>query len=217
MPWKSIFYRSAEKYEELLYTLHGEAYDFRFKKICSVIEPGDNVIDLGCGTCHLAKFIPESVNYIGVDLNREFLKQSEKQNIKTLNLDIFDISKYPKGYETAVLVDMLHHLVPRTKDYLRELGKFGFKKIIICESFNSGAKAKHRLLAAWIDRDGVTNFWQRLKHHLFSEYSIEDLKNILKQTINYQSITYHEFESTGEIRKYYPNIRIMNLLAIIQI
>ncbi|MBN2053378.1 class I SAM-dependent methyltransferase [bacterium] len=216
MGLKSLFYRDARKYDQLLYALHGEAYDMRFKRIAAHLSPGDKVLDIGCGTCHLASFMPPETTYLGMDLNQRFLQQAAARGIATRCADLFDVTAYPREYTTAVMVDMMHHLVPRGREFLTQLGGLGYERLLICESVTSGAKPWERVLAAWVDRDGFSSFWQRVKHHLYEEYTVDSLKRLFEETLPYQAC-YEEFASESEFTRKNPRIVFVNLLAIMEV
>ncbi len=59
----------------------------------------ENIVDLGCGTCILKKFMPNSAFYLGVDVSRNMLKES-LSNQRNLNLIQADVEHLPlkSGY-----------------------------------------------------------------------------------------------------------------------
>jgi SAM-dependent methyltransferase len=92
---------------------------------------GDSVLDLGCGTASLQTFLPKTVQYIGVDLNEDFLIFADKKGRGTFyKRDILtDLSDLKA--DTVVLSDILHHITPRHQILLANAIKCARKKVVI--------------------------------------------------------------------------------------
>ncbi|MBN8943044.1 MAG: class I SAM-dependent methyltransferase [Rhizobiales bacterium] len=43
------------------------------------IRPGMQVIDIGCGPGHIAKFMPEGVDYVGFDIDRSYIDHANRR------------------------------------------------------------------------------------------------------------------------------------------
>lgn len=160
---RSIFYQSPRLYIWGLQLIHKGNFAKRYRYMASFVEPGDRVLEPGCGPAILADFLPKGASYRGFDTNKEFLNYaSKKQDVFLANaLD-------PKSYSQAEVVavcDLLHHLHPKDrKNFIKYCFRAARKKLIICEP----VKEKHlqkgflsslrKRLAEWSEQDGTGNF-----------------------------------------------------------
>lgn len=74
--------------------------------------PGDRVLDLGCGTGALLGFMPEGVEYVGVDVDERYIAAARKRYGTRAEFVCADGTSYePEGtYDLAVAYGVLHHL-----------------------------------------------------------------------------------------------------------
>ena len=97
------------------------SYLFHCEQICSLIRPGDIVVDLGCGPGNqlslVAKMNPDAT-FLGVDLSEEMLAQARDlmrreglSNVSFLAGDITNIDALPNASADVVISTVaLHHL-----------------------------------------------------------------------------------------------------------
>lgn len=118
------------------------------------VKPGLSVLDVGCGNGRLLLGLPENVNYTGLDISRELLKEAESAhpNHKFIETDITkeQIWKNLPRYDYIFCIAVIHHL-PTKKDQL-----------FVLDQIKKHLKPKGKvLITAW-------NLWQLryLKHHL---------------------------------------------------
>ncbi|MCE7746602.1 MAG: class I SAM-dependent methyltransferase [Candidatus Heimdallarchaeota archaeon] len=119
---------------------HPRIYDFTIwlndpselmpKTLAKSVE-GDSVLDLGCGTASLQTFLPKGIQYIGIDLNEDFLVFADKKNRGTfykrdVTGDLSDLKA-----DTVVLADILHHVTPIHQKLIENAIKCAQKKVII--------------------------------------------------------------------------------------
>jgi len=92
---------------------------------------GNSVLDLGCGTASLQTFLPNGVQYIGVDLNEDFLVFADKKSRGTFyKRDVIgDLSDLKA--DTVVLADVLHHVTPNHQKLIENAINCARKKIVI--------------------------------------------------------------------------------------
>ncbi len=95
-------------------------YEFEIYK--QDLVSGDALLDLGCGNARLAKFLPDFVEYHGIDASQnllnlasDLLNKSQKKNWK-LTLMCMLVLLLPKAYfQRVVLVASYHHILSRRK------------------------------------------------------------------------------------------------------
>ena len=73
------------------------------------------ILDIGCGTGQIVKYLPKNVSYIGWDFNSNYINKAQnlfgKKNINFVCLDINDSSPKSKDkYDFVFLGGVLHHL-----------------------------------------------------------------------------------------------------------
>ena len=160
---------------------------------------GNSVLDLGCGTATLQTFLPKGVQYIGVDLNEDFLVFADKKNRGTFyKRDVIgDLSDLKS--DTVVLADVLHHVTPNHQKLIENAINCARKKVIISACYekeegpfkqisefigrriidNDGLN-EQREGAGWLKLDeliqflvtnGATNF-QRVLSHIHCEINV---------------------------------------------
>ncbi|NHJ32212.1 MAG: class I SAM-dependent methyltransferase [Asgard group archaeon] len=92
---------------------------------------GKSVLDLGCGTANLQTFLPEEIQYIGVDLNEDFLTFADKKCRGTFfKRDILEELSDLRA-DTVVLSDVLHHVTPNHQKLIENAIKCARKRVII--------------------------------------------------------------------------------------
>jgi len=99
---------------------------------------GNSVLDLGCGTGLLRKFLPASIDYIGIDLNETFLAYAARkfQGFYYKRDILGDLSAFKA--DTVVLSDVLHHVTPYHSTLLENALHCARKKVLIAACFEKG-------------------------------------------------------------------------------
>jgi SAM-dependent methyltransferase len=75
---------------------------------------GDAILDIGCGTGEVLDYLPQ-VDYLGIDIEPgyiEFAKKNygERGDFICCRLEEFKSLNYPKKFDIAMAVGLLHHL-----------------------------------------------------------------------------------------------------------
>ncbi len=165
---KSVMYLSPKIYNFFLRIIHRKYFLFRYKEIARSIGKNKKVLDLGCGTGLLYKFLDKSCEYEGWDLNEKFLKNMKGINTKYKN--VFDFDDYPTS-DVIVICDLLHHVMPRHKELLIT-AKEKTKRLIVLESKSAIVKIKNRTIYFLYkvfdtligDSDGINSYDERMKY-----------------------------------------------------
>ncbi|MBI9109430.1 MAG: class I SAM-dependent methyltransferase [Spirochaetales bacterium] len=119
----------------MLRILHGKKLIERYKFLASEIGKEQIVFELACGSCLFYNYIDPSCEYIGWDLNQIFIDQAKKDGLNVNLQDIFNYDEYPDN-DVVVIIDVLHHIVPRHEAFLKEVISKS-KKVIVIEPFKS--------------------------------------------------------------------------------
>lgn len=93
-------------YRDTKYTLDNELKSNRFMFADNLIKEGDSVLDIGCASGHLMKHITKKVDYFGVDVSKEAIKDNPHPSIIG-NAESF---KRKKKFDKIVCLEVLEHL-----------------------------------------------------------------------------------------------------------
>ena len=76
--------------------------------------PGARILDIGCGTAQVLKYLPEHINYIGYDLNPHYIEDASKKYKGRGNFYCERISnsslKEKESFDIALAGGVLHHI-----------------------------------------------------------------------------------------------------------
>ncbi|ODS36982.1 MAG: hypothetical protein A7315_13725 [Candidatus Altiarchaeales archaeon WOR_SM1_79] len=128
---RSLMYRHPGIYNLIVKILHGNALDERYKIIAREIGINKKVMDVGCGTGNLAKFLNKKCSYSGIDLNENFVAYAKNNGFNVKVGDLTDEKNYSQC-DVAVICDVLHHIIPDDKKIV-EICKNKSKRTIICK------------------------------------------------------------------------------------
>jgi SAM-dependent methyltransferase len=147
-----------------------------------------NVLDAGCGFGQYSYFIAKKFrnsNVIGVDINEERIKESEKfareEGIENLKFDIADLENlnYEESFDLILAVDVLEHIendVKVLKNFYRALKKDGL--LIISTPSSLGGSDVHS--------DEDASF---IEEHIRHGYSQDEIKSKLEEA-GFEDITF---------------------------
>jgi cyclopropane fatty-acyl-phospholipid synthase-like methyltransferase len=77
-------------------------------------ENGLHILDLGCGPAAILEYLPESVDYVGVDVSREYIDAARKKYGKRSTFHCMSIESLSnadlRGFDLVMGLGVLHHL-----------------------------------------------------------------------------------------------------------
>jgi 2-polyprenyl-3-methyl-5-hydroxy-6-metoxy-1,4-benzoquinol methylase len=179
----------------MLKIMHGKNLKKRYSFIADQIEENDFVLDLGCGTGLLADYL-KAKRYLGMDVNKDFVRFAKSKGHDVVNSDIFEFEKYPGSVDVVVLVDMLHHITPQEEVLMKRLAEMDLKKIIVSESIPTIQRGSFfyrvaRFIYRVFDDDGHNEMKTRLERFQVSRAGIEDmLRDSIKRRFDLMSKTF---------------------------
>ncbi|MBN1330529.1 MAG: class I SAM-dependent methyltransferase [Candidatus Heimdallarchaeota archaeon] len=125
------------------------------KTLAKSIE-GKSVLDLGCGTATLQPYLSKDIEYIGIDLNENFLAFANRKNRGSFykrnvleNLSDFRA-------DTVVLSDVLHHVTPNHQKLLENALQCARKKVLVSACYEK-EDGPFKRLSEFIGRKIIDN------------------------------------------------------------
>ena len=177
---KSISYKFAQAYNILISVVDRGITEKKFSRISKFIGKDKRVFELGCGTSFLSGYLMQGCSYLGWDLNKNFVDNCKKRGLKVFQKNVFDFNDYPES-DVIVISDVLHHIVPRDKELIREAKK-RTKKLIITEP-RTGLKFSRRRVPFCVyklfdktlgDNDGINPFEDRKNWGFNNEQEVRE-------------------------------------------
>ncbi|HSV95105.1 MAG TPA: class I SAM-dependent methyltransferase [Spirochaetia bacterium] len=130
------------------------------------VKPNSSVLDIGCGNGRLLLGLPQNINYTGIDISQELLKEAQKAHPKQkfIETDIIkdQIWKHLPQYDYIFCVAVIHHL-PTEKEQL-----------FVLNQIKKHLKPKGKvLITTW-------NLWQHkyLKYHLDLNTKLKNIHHV---------------------------------------
>lgn len=78
------------------------------------INPGDNIVDVGCGTGTILEYLPQDVRYFGFDLSPEYIEAATRQHGARGTFVCKDVASLADDElppcQVALAIGLLHHL-----------------------------------------------------------------------------------------------------------
>ncbi|MDQ3206169.1 MAG: class I SAM-dependent methyltransferase [Pseudomonadota bacterium] len=76
--------------------------------------PGQQLLDVGCGTGELFPHLPPGVRYVGFDLSPDYIRQARDRYASRARFECMDVADFKRGdaaeADVVVAVGLLHHL-----------------------------------------------------------------------------------------------------------
>jgi methionine biosynthesis protein MetW len=185
--------------------------------ICSIVEPGSKVLDLGCGSGELLALLREEkeVKGQGIDLNESAIFQCVEKGLSVFHMD-FDsgLSSFPdRSFDYIILNRSLQETI-HVEFVLKEALRVG-KKVII--GFPNFAHLSARLQLFFKGKTPVNNALPHLWYNTpnlhfltisdFDKFAAERDINVLER---------HYFSGNSLVR-FFPNLFAMSAIFVVSL
>ena len=98
---------TAVGYRQIQASVGGQRLWFRF--VQQYLRPGEGILDIGCGTADIVKFLPQDCDYHGIDLSLTYINHARSRYPK-LHFTQGDWSRASQKSQTVLMLGVLHHL-----------------------------------------------------------------------------------------------------------
>lgn len=145
---------------------------------------GDKIVDMGCGTGNALDYLPKSVQYVGFDLSKEYIRVAQNridQNAQFLVGTASDFIKEPPhfmmGADVVLCNGLLHHLGDDEALEVLRLAKKIMKPSGRLFCVEATFLIRQTRLSKWIvSKDRGMNVrseqeWKNLVHQIFNSFS----------------------------------------------
>jgi 2-polyprenyl-3-methyl-5-hydroxy-6-metoxy-1,4-benzoquinol methylase len=104
-------------------------------------QPGERVLDIGCGTGTLFELMGKKINYVGYDISEDYINFAKKKfknetNAKFYCTRVNEIELFEKDFDVVIAIGILHHLDDEEALRVLELANMHLKqdgRFILCE------------------------------------------------------------------------------------
>lgn len=78
-------------------------------------KPGDQLLDIGCGTAELLPYLPQDIRYVGFDLSQRYIDAAKRRfgdrgRFESMDIAHFQEGAIESGADIALAIGILHHL-----------------------------------------------------------------------------------------------------------
>jgi len=166
------------------------AEKFRHKIVTEYIraEPGNRILDIGCGTAEILRFLPE-VEYYGLDCSEKYITDARKQFGTRGKFEckrVADSNLPAEGYFDIVLaIGILHHLDDAEAEKLFQLAARALKPSGRLLTFDGVYTPRQDRIAQWIISHDLGKYiryaedYRRLATSTFGDVNVSIQRNML--------------------------------------
>jgi len=153
---KRFWEKQAKSYDKISTKVYEEAYRVSIKKAKEILEPKQNVLEIGCGTGIITFGVADSVeNITAIDISPKMIekakeknKRSDKNNIDFKVADGYELPYNDEEFDVILLFNVLH-MVKQPERQLKEIHRLLKKDgylITATDCYGDSVSLKERLL-----------------------------------------------------------------------
>lgn len=157
-----------------------------------LLRPGDRVIDIGCGTAEILRYLPPDIIYFGFDRNDEYIDSARRRfedrnaNFACESVGHRTGDKYAK-FDLAIAAGLIHHLDDTETLAFLEDARFVLKKegvlVLITEPIYTPSQSKAARYMVSKDRgqnvrtpEDYLAIYRKVFDHVDSEIDMQPLR-----------------------------------------
>ena len=131
----SLIYRSATGYELLMRVLYGRHYSARMSTLAGEVPHGSSVLELCCGpgTLYKRRLRGHVRDYVGIDVNPEFVAMLRRQGIDARELDLAATNGPLPEADVVIMQASLYHFLPHAERIIDRMLAAARERVIVSE------------------------------------------------------------------------------------
>jgi SAM-dependent methyltransferase len=136
-----LVYRSAALYEAVMRVLYGRHYAARQRAIADLIPGGSSVLELCCGpgTLYRRHLAAKRVRYLGLDINRGFLRRVRRSGAEAREWDVRSPDPLPPA-DYVLMQASLYHFMDDPRPLIERMLAAAGRRVILAEPVHNVAK-----------------------------------------------------------------------------
>ena len=87
---------------------------------------GDKILDVGCGPADILKYLPNNIQYVGIDFNEMYIETAKRQYGDRASFILGNVNNLPKEFKNffdiILIIGVIHHLPDNEAKNLNENG-----------------------------------------------------------------------------------------------
>jgi SAM-dependent methyltransferase len=134
-------YRSAALYEAVMRVLYGRHYGARQRAIAALIPEDSTVLELCCGpgTMYRRHLVGKRVRYLGLDINKGFLRRVRRSGAQAREWDVRSPDPLPPA-DYVLMQASLYHFMETPRPLIRRMVVAARRQVILAEPVHNVAE-----------------------------------------------------------------------------
>ncbi|MBI4778931.1 hypothetical protein HY797_00570 [Candidatus Falkowbacteria bacterium] len=144
---RSLIYKQPFLYRLMMRILYGKEYIERFKTIASFIANRSSVVELCCGFGDFYAYglKDKQIDYLGIDLSPDFVKQGLKNGLNIIEQDVNNFNFSKSDY--YVMISSLYHFYPQPEIIIKKMLLAATGNVIIVEPIKNLLNSKYKIIS----------------------------------------------------------------------